>query len=413
MKIIFTVIIYLFIPLGLCNVYSQTSNFTTENKAINSNKYKQYQLAIENAKKKLSSNPESGDLIILIANNYAWQDKTDSALLYIQKAQQIKYYNNEMFDSWLNILLWSHQYNNLIEVINTAKKYHYSDNENLLRKNLIACTELKNYNEGIKLAESADNKELIKIEDISYLYNNLLMKRNTNVISAFYSLDFFDSYAPQHLASLGYSFQVDKHTLAIRSNYAKRFGSNDMQLESDFYFQLKNKSYMYFNYGYAFNSSLFPKHRIGYEYYISLKHKMETSLGARYLSYINSKVYILTGHLEKYMGRNWLAFRPFYVIQKNARSFTLLGNYRFYGKDPLNFWGIELGYGNSPDDSYANIQNATYKDLKAYKAKLEKNFVFSRISDIKIGIGYSREEFKSDKFRNRYLIELGYKFRFK
>lgn len=186
-----------------------------------------------------------------------------------------------------------------------------------------------------------------------------------------------------------------------------------MQIESDFYALFNNKSYMYFNYGYAFNSSLFPKHRIGYEYYIPLKHKIEISLGGRYLSYTHSKVLILTGHIEKYLNRNWIAFRPFYVFQKDARSFTLLGNYRFYGKNPLNFWGIELGYGNSPDDSYANIQNATYKDLKAYKIKLEKNLVFNRISEIRIGIGYSREEFKSDNFRNRYLMELGYKFRFK
>ncbi|BEG97899.1 hypothetical protein BSYN_01640 [Bacteroides sedimenti] len=413
MRKILIPLLYMFIPICLCDVHSQTNRPATEKNVERSERYKQYQQTIEEAKKKLSSDPENGDLMILIANNYAWQEKNDSALIYIDKAQQIKYYNNDLFDSWLNVLLWSHQYEKLIETIKIARQYNYTNNENILRKQLIAYTELKEYNEGVKLAESPENKELINIEDISYLYNNLLLKRNTNAITALYSLDFFDSYAPQHLASIGYSLPVSKHTLAVRLNYAKRFGNDDVQIESDFYYQLKNKSYMYFNYGYAFNASLFPEHRLGYEYYLPLKHKMETSLGARYLSYTNSKVFILTGHIEKYMGRSWLALRPFYAIQKNFTALTLIGNYRLYGKNPFNYWGIELGYGNSPDDSYANILNATYNDLKAYRVKLEKNIAINRISDLRIGIGYSREEFKSGDYRNRYLIELGYKFRFK
>lgn len=245
------------------------------------------------------------------------------------------------------------------------------------------------------------------------MYNNLILKRNTNVVQAFYSLDCFDNNAPQHLAYLGYSFDVGKNTLSLRANYANRFQKNDLLLESDFYLKLNNKSYMYFNYGYAFNADLFPRHRAGYEYYMPLKNKMEASVGARYMKYISSNVFIATAHLEKYMGNHWVSFRPFFVMQTSGKSFTLLANYRFYGKNPLNYWGLELTYGNSPDDNRQMMENGKFNNLKAYKLKLEKNFMLNSISDVHIGIGYTREEYISSIFRNRYLIELGYRFRLK
>lgn len=370
-----------------------------------------FRKTIEEARKALGAEPARGDLMVVIANNYAWQEKTDSALIYLEKAKQINYYNDDLFDSWLNVLLWSHRYESLLETCRIAEQYKYSHTENLLRKKMVAYTELRDYDEGIELFKAPGNKEFLKLDDISYMYNNLIMKRNTNVVQAFYSIDCFDHNAPQHLANLGYAFKVGKHSLALRANYADRYHMNDVLLESDFYLQMNNKSYMYFNYGYAFDASLFPRHRAGYEYYMPLEYKMEASIGARYMKYINSEVFIATGHLEKYMGNHWVAFRPFYVMQDNGNSFTLLANYRFYGKNPLNYWGVELTYGNSPDDSRATMENAVFNNLDAYKIKLERNFMLNSISDVRIGIGYIREEYITSKFRNRYLIEVGYRFR--
>ncbi len=401
MRKIYTILFYLFITTSFSVVYAQDS-LTAK-----------YRKTIEKAEKELAVEPTRGDLMVLIANNYAWQSKSDSALAYIQKAEQINYYNDDLFDSWLNILLWSHRYENLLKTCQIAEQHQYSHTENLLRKKLIAYTELMEYDQGIELMKTPENKAFLKLHDISYMYNNLILKRNTNVVQAFYSLDCFDNNAPQHLAYLGYSFDVGKNTLSLRANYANRFQKNDLLLESDFYLKLNNKSYMYFNYGYAFNADLFPRHRAGYEYYMPLKNKMEASVGARYMKYISSNVFIATAHLEKYMGNHWVSFRPFFVMQTSGNSFTLLANYRFYGKNPLNYWGLELTYGNSPDDNRQMMENGKFNNLKAYKLKLEKNFMLNSISDVHIGIGYTREEYISSIFRNRYLIELGYRFRLK
>jgi len=188
-----------------------------------------------------------------------------------------------------------------------------------------------------------------------------------------------------------------------------------VQLETDFYLNLKNKQYMYFNYGYAFANSLFPLHRLGFEYYFPLKYKIDGSLGGRYMVYPASQVLILTGHLEKYLGSSWVALRPYYVFitQSNRHSFSLIGDYRLYGKNELNFWGLELGYGNSPDDRYSISQFGGFNQLVAYKVKVEKNLILNRISDLRIGLGYTWEEFYTNQFRSRYTIELGYKIRLK
>jgi len=401
MRKLYIIMFCLFLANGFNSAFAQEAD---------SQKAK-FRKTIEEARKALGAEPARGDLMVVIANNYAWQEKTDSALIYLEKAKQINYYNDDLFDSWLNVLLWSHRYESLLETCRIAEQYKYSHTENLLRKKMVAYTELRDYDEGIELFKAPGNKEFLKLDDISYMYNNLIMKRNTNVVQAFYSIDCFDHNAPQHLANLGYAFKVGKHSLALRANYADRYHMNDVLLESDFYLQMNNKSYMYFNYGYAFDASLFPRHRAGYEYYMPLEYKMEASIGARYMKYINSEVFIATGHLEKYMGNHWVAFRPFYVMQDNGNSFTLLANYRFYGKNPLNYWGVELTYGNSPDDSRATMENAVFNNLDAYKIKLERNFMLNSISDVRIGIGYIREEYITSKFRNRYLIEVGYRFR--
>lgn len=409
MKQLIIIFFSLLLAPGVFEAYGQNRTNTTEEQE----KKLQFKKTIAEAQKALDKEPARGDLMVLIANNFAWQQQTDSALVYIRKAQGVNYYNDELFDAWLNILLWGHRYDDLLQGCNIAAQHNYQNRENLLKKRLQAYTGLKKFDEGIDLAKAPENRELLKLEDIKNLYGDLLMVRNTNVVSAFYSVDCFDSNAPQHLANLGYSFRTGKHTLALRGNYANRFGQDDLLLEGDFYLQMKNRHYMYFNYGYAFNASLFPRHRVGYEYYMPLKGKMEASLGMRYMKYAASEVLITTGHLEKYMGSHWVAFRPFYVFQENGQSLTLLGNYRLYGKNPLNYWGVELSFGNSPDDSRAMLENAAYNDLQAYKIKLERNVMLNRVSDIRIGIGYSREEQVAGKFRNRYLMEVGYRVRLK
>jgi len=405
--------ILFFIAISLQMISAQQNTDSIFGSAIAASKKQQYIQATEKAKHALETESTRGDIMVFIANVYSWQNKNDSALIYVNKAKAAHYQQADLYETWTNINLRSHQYQALLESCNEAEKNNYSSAD-LLRKRLIAFTELKNYEEGITLAETPDNKSKLDEEPINSLYNNLLLKRNTHIISANYSLDFFDSIQPRHLGTLGYSFRVGEHTLAPHINYANRFGNNDVQLGTDFYLQLINEQYFYFNYDFSLEATLFPRHRLGVEYYFPLSRKREASLGMRFMGYKIAPVYIFTGHYGKYFGKNWMEIRPYYVTQKSTKSLTLIGTYKHYGKNELNYWGVELGFGNSPDDIFANTNTGSFNQLSAYKIKIEKNFRLNRVSDFRIGFGYTTEEYQITKpFRNRYTIDLGYKIRLK
>lgn len=376
-----------------------------------------YSTAIADATTALLNNPNRGDILIFISNNYLWQNQIDSALVYLNLARKTNYTGNDLYDTWLNILTSAKNYSSLLEVCNEAENNKYSNTENILQKKMIAYTALKRYDEALQLIQLPQNSDYLKNETLSSLYTSLLLKRNRNLISANYTLDMFKEALPaQHLASVGYSSKFGNYNLGFRANYANRYGLSGIQLESDLYIQMQNSNYLYLNYGYSFKSVLFPQHRFGIEYYFPVSDKIEASLGGRYLNYLNSNVGILTGHIGKYFGKSWISARPFYVYAfkstTNTQSFTLVANYRLYGKSEFDFWGLELGLGNSPDEIYST-QTSEFNQLQAYKIKIEKNFMLNRVSDLRIGFGYSNEEYNLNQLRNRFTVDLGYKIRLK
>lgn len=377
-----------------------------------------YDEAIIEAKKAYAADSNRGDILVYIANVFSWKNENDSSMFYLNKANALNYKSDDYYESLTNVLLRSGKHEALLAACNEAEKNYYSNIKDLIRKKLIAYNGLEDYKNGVAYAELSANKIYLDSPAISEIYTDLLLKRNQNVISAFYSLDLVDGLTPkdQHLAYLSYSFAVGKHSLGIRSNYANRFAKNDFQFETDFYLKLKKSHYMYFNYGYGINATLFPNHRVGYEYYFPLPLKMEASVGARYLLYklsADPNVYIITGHLGKYINKSFISLRPFYVLKSNSQSLSFIANYRLYGKTVLNYWGLDLGFGNSPDDIYSTLPNGGFNELDAYKVKLIKNFAVNRTSDINIGFGYTYEEYNQNQFRNRFTVDLSYKIRLK
>lgn len=414
MKSLKFTLVFLF-SIVLSGVSAQSDSDSLFELAISKAKIQQFDQSLVNAKLALKAAPERGDVHVFIANMFSWQNQNDSALVYLEKAKSLNYRGDDYFESYMNVLLRTEQYENLLKVCNQAEQSKYANTEDLFRKKLIAYTELKYYDSGVRYAELPENKIYLNEEPFSSLYTNLLLKRNTRVVSATYQLDLVDNLSPQHLASLGYSFKMSDHTWVFRINYANRYGLTDVQTETDFYLQMKKSQYLYMNYGYAYGTSLFPRHRLGLEYYFPLFPKTEASIGGRYMNYVSSDIVIATGHLGQYLGKSWIAIRPFYVYTLNTQkqSLSFIANYRLYGKNELSYWGLELGFGNSPDDIYSTTQTGGFNQLEAYKVKLEKNFMLNRVSDFRIGLGYSYEEFIVNQFRNRVSVELGYKLRLK
>ena len=398
--------------LFLCySLFSQVNADSLFREAAERAKVKDYKAAISIAEKVHSADTERQDVLVFMANVYAWQKDYDNAKKYIRQAYKKNPSDDELYDSWLNILLWKGENKELLEIINLAEKNDYANSYNLVLKKMLAYRNLGLYPDALKAYKEYNKGELKDSLQINILYRELLFLNRRNTVSVFYSIDFFDNQGmdPQHLAFIDYSMKIKEHRLLLRANYAERFDKNEFQLESDFYQKLTDKSYLYYNYGYSFDNEIFPSHRIGFEYYFPLK-EYEASLGGRYLKFKEDEVVIATAHIAKYIRNYWIALRPFYVINNSGNGFASVLNIRRYGKHPFSYWGMELNYGNSPDERFI-LNNTNYKSRNnSYRIKLEKNISFGNANELKLGVGYGYEEYIKDTYRNRYMLEVTYKF---
>ncbi len=407
-KIFFIIIINCF----TANVLSQINTDSLFSVAIEQSQKQNYNEAIKNCEKILEVDSGRYDVIVFIANVYAWQEEYSEALDYIDKAYEINPTYKELYDSWLNILLWSGDYKALLNTISVARDNNYPDNYNMALKSMLAYKGLGEYKKGIYYVEN--DISLLDSTAIKSIYNEMIILDKQNIASVFYSADFFESNNPesQHWAYLDYGFKIAKHTLIPRLNFAYRFNTYDLMAEADYYHIFKNGHYLYSNYGISVRDELFPSHRAGIEYYLPLFNSIEGSLGGRYFNAEQNHVYIATGHLGNYFSRSWLAFRPYYVISEKGNSVTTVLNYRLFVDSPLNYWGLELAYGNSPDDRHAIDPSLEKFRLNTFRFKLERNIVMGKLNELKLSAGYAYEEYIYDEYRNRYLIEIIYKQRF-
>ncbi len=382
--------------------------------AIDQAREKKYDKSIQTAKKVLGYHPNRVDVLVFIANDYAWNSEFDSAKVYIAEAYKKDPKSQELYDSWLNVLLWNAEYEELLRKADLAQDNKYANRDNLTLKRLYAYDNLYRYDSAVALFDNGKNQKLLDSAAINSLYEDVLIKSKKNIVTAYYTLDYFENNdpIPHHMAYLDYGMKIKRNTLIFRLNYANRYNLSGSLLEADYYHLLPNKRYFYFNYGFALSKSLFPRHRAGVEYYFPLPDKFEGSIGARYIYFTNSGVFIITGHLAKSIDKYWFALRPFFSFEQSGNYLSLIGQARIVGKNPFVYWGVELAYGNSPDDRYFSDPTGTYFNLNAYRIKLEKSLMVSKTNDLKFGLGFAYEEYQKSLFRQRYTLEITYKVRF-
>ena len=70
-------------------------------------------------------------------------------------------------------------------------------------------------------------------------------------------------------------------------------------------------------------------------------------------------------------------------------------NTRYFEGNPINYWCLELLYGNSPDDKYTIPQTTGNLLLNSYQIKLEKNIALFKVCELKLSAAYAYEEYIS------------------
>ncbi len=392
--------------------FGQTNIDSLFSVAINHAKAKEYKIAINKAQNVIKLDSSRYDVKIFIANVYAWKKEYQNSKAYIKEVYTAMPQNQDLYDTWLNVLLWNKEYKELLNTINIAKANDYQNEYNIVLKKALAYQGLEQYNAGVNYLNQ--NTALLDSSAINSIYLNLKKSASKNTITAYYSLDLFDKNnpTPQHLAYVDYSLNLNKNILIFRLNYAYRFSFEDIQPEIDWYHIFNNGHYLYTNYGYGINNKLFPQHRFGIEYFFPFGNSFEASFGGKYFVYNTTNATVLTGHIGKYMTNKWLSLRPYYTIKEGSNSFAILFNMRFYARNQISYTGLELGYGTSPDDRFAYTQPGDKIWLSAYKIKLERNIAISTSNELRVGAGYAYEEISNNSYRNRYLFEVIFKHRF-
>ncbi|WP_068473507.1 YaiO family outer membrane beta-barrel protein [Saccharicrinis aurantiacus] len=394
------------------NCNAQVNIDSLFNVAINHARVSEYTDAIAKAQQTLTLDSSRGDVRLFIANVYAWQGEFDKS-----KKQITKVYNNDpktsnLYDSWLNVLLWNSEYSELLKTIKIAEKNEYDNQHNLTMKEALAYKGLKQYSAGIRSIIQQPN--LLDSADVSDLYNYLMNLDKSNVVSFYYRLEMFDqeSIDPQHLGYVDYGLRNSKDIWIVRLNYANRFDLQDYQPEVDWYHNFSNGNYFYANYGFGFNNNLFSKHKLGFEYYMPFGRGYEASLGARYLNFPSSDAIVFTASMAKYISNWWISARPYVALKDGGYNFMGILNARMYGRNPISYWGTELGYGNSPDDLYFYVIGKNNEWHNVYRFSLQRNTAIGKTNELRLSIGYGHEEIRKDYYRDRFIFDILFKHRF-
>lgn len=374
--------------------------------------------AISQAKQALKADELRGDIHVFIANVYSWKEQNDSAMKYLNDARKLKYVNDEFYEASLNVLLRAQKTDSLLHLCTEAEKQGYKNKTDLVKKRSIVYETQMEYAKIMEQFKDSAAKSMLADTLLAQIYENAKNQISEQLIGADYSVDFFSTGQLQHYASVFFTTKYDKLSSTFALNYANRFGLNDLQIDYSGYKKLRSKNYWYLNYAYAFNGNLFAKHRVGLEYYFISKKKTEISLGGRSLFYpfaIDKNIWIATGSLNLSIKNSLLSIRPFFVMRNGQTSLSFSAKYRMYGTNPLAYTGFEFGFGNSPDDLYTST-SGSFNQLMSYRFRADKSLVLSKQSQLLLAASVIQEQFSigpdiSSRFR--FVIDLGYRYRFK
>ncbi len=183
----------------------------------------------------------------------------------------------------------------------------------------------------------------------------------------------------------------------IRIGEPSPSSASEFQLEAEAWPNITSKNYADLAYAYS-PGSYFPRHRAAAEVWQILPAGWAISAGLNYY-YFDRSAFIALASVEKYVGKYWLSLKGFvYFKDIGTRASIFLKARRYFNdKDYLQ---ITLGTGAAPDEPF-DIQTNLMR-LNAYTVRLAYNLSVTHKLMMRIGAGYSREEYRETIWRNRF-----------
>jgi YaiO family outer membrane protein len=173
--------------------------------------------------------------------------------------------------------------------------------------------------------------------------------------------------------------------------------ASELQIEAEAWPRITSKNYADLAYAYS-PGTYFPKHRAAAEIWQVLPAGWAISAGLNYY-YFDRSAFIALASVEKYVGKYWLSLKGFVYFKDIGTRASIVLNARRYINDK-DYFQITLGTGAAPDEPFdirVNINRLYSSSLRlAYNMSVNHKLV------MRIGAGYSHEEFEETVWRNRF-----------
>jgi YaiO family outer membrane protein len=166
--------------------------------------------------------------------------------------------------------------------------------------------------------------------------------------------------------------------------------ATELQLEAEAYPRLSNQNYAYIAYAYS-PGIYFPTHRAAFELWQILPAGWGVSGGLNYY-YFDRNIFIALASVEKYLGKYWLSGKCYVYFKDDGPKTSFFLNARRYFND-FNYLQLTLGTGTAPDEPYGIREDINR--LSANSVRLAYNFNVKGRFSVRLGAGYSREEYDS------------------
>lgn len=173
--------------------------------------------------------------------------------------------------------------------------------------------------------------------------------------------------------------------------------TTELQFEAEAWPKISDKNYAFLAYAYS-PGKYFPAHRAAAEVWQILPGGWALSAGLNYYRF-DRNIFISGLSVEKYITRFWFSLKGYFHFKDDGirTSFYLNGRRYFNDTDYLQ---ITLGTGTAPDEPI-DIQT----DIERFSANSIRLSYYGNLTNklsVRIGAGYSNEEFTEGEWRNRF-----------
>ena len=173
--------------------------------------------------------------------------------------------------------------------------------------------------------------------------------------------------------------------------------ATEVQFEAEAWPKLSDKNYAYLYYAFS-PGKYFPGHRAAVELWQIVPKGWALSAGMNYYHF-DRNIFISSLSVEKYVSRFWFSLKGYLHFKDESTRPALYFNGRRYFND-TDYLQLTLGTGTAPDEPI-DIQT----DIERFSANSIRlayyGFVTKKLA-IRIGAGYSNEEFAEGDWRNRF-----------